>query len=145
MKLESQAFGPNQLIPQKYTCDGEDINPPLKISDVPPNSKSLVLIVADPDAPRKTFIHWTLWNISPETQEIPENSIPEGAVQGMTDFGRSGYGGPCPPSGTHRYFFKLYSLDRNLDLNSGAKIDELERAMESHILDKVELVGLYHR
>ena len=145
MKLESSVFENNGNIPSKYTCDGENVNPPLEISEVPENTKSLVLIVDDPDAPMGTWVHWTVWNISPKTTEISENSVPEGAVEGITDFGKPGYGGPCPPSGTHRYFFKLYALDTTLDLGSSAKAKDIEKAMEGHILDKAELVGLYSR
>jgi len=145
MNLESPTFSNHQNIPSKYTCDGENVNPPLKISEVPEKSKSLVLIVDDPDAPMGTWVHWTIWNISPKTTEIPENSVPEGAIEGMTDFGKPGYGGPCPPSGTHRYFFKLYALDITLDLDTSAKKEDIEKAMEGHILDKAELIGLYSR
>lgn len=145
MRLESPAFAHNQPIPTKYTCDGEDVSPPLKIFDVPANAKSLALIMDDPDAPRGTWLHWTVWNIPPDTQEIAENSVPQGAVEGMTDFGRPGYGGPCPPSGTHRYFFKLYALDTMLNLPPGAKLSELEAAMSGHILAQAELIGLYSR
>ena len=145
MKLESPVFENNGNIPSKYTCDGENVNPPLEISEVPENAKSLVLIVDDPDAPMGTWVHWTVWNISSKTTEISENSVPEGAVEGMTDFGKPGYGGPCPPSGTHRYFFKLYALDATLDLDSSDKAKDIEKAMEGHILDKAELVGLYSR
>ncbi|GAG65703.1 unnamed protein product, partial [marine sediment metagenome] len=106
-------------------------------------AKSLVLIVDDPDAPAKTWVHWTVWNIDPKTTEILENSIPQDAVEGVTDFGTSGYGGPCPPSGTHRYFFKLYALDTTLDLSSSATVEDIQEAMEGHILDSVELIGLY--
>lgn len=145
MKLESPAFEHNQKIPSKYTCDGKNINPPLKIESVPEATKSLVLIMDDPDAPRGTWVHWTLWNISPDTKEIPENSVPAGAVQGQTSFGKPGYGGPCPPSGTHRYFFKLYALDATLELSPQADRATLETAMEGRILDKAELIGLYSR
>jgi Raf kinase inhibitor-like YbhB/YbcL family protein len=133
------------LIPLKYTCDGEDVNPPLLISDVPENAKSLVLIVDDPDAPRGNWVHWTVWNISPRVKEIPENSCPQNAVEGMTDSGRSGYSGPCPPSGTHRYFFKLFALNTTLDLNTSAEAADIEKEMEESILVKAELVGLYRR
>jgi Raf kinase inhibitor-like YbhB/YbcL family protein len=145
MKIESSAFQPNQRIPSKYTCDGENINPQLLFSDVPKEAKSLVLIMDDPDAPMGNWTHWTLWNISPQTKEIPENFVPAEAVEGKTSFGRPGYGGPCPPSGTHRYFFKLYALDKILDLPFGAERKDLERAMEGHILEKTELIGLYGR
>lgn len=145
MKIESSAFLDNQFIPSKYTCDGENVNPPLKISGVPSETKSLVLIVDDPDAPRGTWVHWTLWNINPKITEISENNSPEGAVEGVTDFGKPGYGGPCPPSGTHRYFFKIYALDITLDLEVSAKVKDIEKAMEGHILDQARLIGLYSR
>jgi Raf kinase inhibitor-like YbhB/YbcL family protein len=145
MKIESPAFENNQSILSKYTCDGENISPPLKINDVPEGTKSLVLIVDDPDAPVGTWVHWTVWNINPQTKEIPEGVEPEGAVEGLTDFGSPGYGGPCPPSGKHRYFFKLYALDILLSLDSSAETKDIEEAMEGHILDKAELIGLYSR
>jgi len=145
MEIKSSAFKNNSLVPQKYTCDGENVNPPLLISGVSKEAKSLVLIVDDPDAPMGTFTHWTVWNIDPKISEIKENSVPLGANEGITDFRKIGYGGPCPPSGTHRYFFKLYSLDQKLDLSSGARRSDLEKAMEGHILEKAELMGLYSR
>lgn len=145
MKISSTAFEHNQRIPAKYTCDGEDVSPPLKISGVPENAKSLVLIVDDPDAPRGTYLHWTVWNIGPKTSEILENSAPTGAIEGTTDFGRTGYGGPCPPSGTHRYFFKLYALDAELALSSGAKLEDLEKEMAGHVIMQAELIGAYSR
>ena len=145
MKLSSPVFENNQSIPAKYTCDGEDINPPLQISEVPEGTKSLVLFVDDPDAPMGTWDHWIVWNINPSVSFIEENSVPEGGVQGMNDFGKQPYGGPCPPSGTHRYFFKFYALDNELELDSSSKKEALERAMEGHILDKAELIGLYKR
>jgi len=145
MKLTSSAFEHNQKIPSQYTCDGENINPPLTISDVPQNAKSLVLIMDDPDAPSGDWVHWTAWNIAPQTTEIAENSTPAGAVEGLTSFGKPGYGGPCPPSGEHRYFFKIYALDINLDLTPKNDKRELLQAMEGHILDFAELIGLYSR
>ena len=145
MKISSPTFEANQTIPSKYTCDGENINPPFQIFDVPAGAKSLVLISDDPDAPMGTWAHWTAWNISPEIKEIAENSAPIGAVEGITSFGNKGYGGPCPPSGTHRYFFKLYALDKALDLPPSAKASDIEKAMTGHILDKTELIGLYQR
>lgn len=145
MELTSSAFLNNNRIPQKYTCDGENINPPLTIKNVPDGANSLALIVEDPDAPRGVFVHWTVWNINPATEVIKENSVPEGAIEGMTDFGRKGYGGPCPPSGTHRYFFKLYALDTLLTLDSSATPTNLERTIEGHIIEKTELVGFYSR
>lgn len=145
MNLTSSAFQNNGIIPSKYTCDGENINPPLKIFGIPQNTQSLVLIVDDPDSPTGTWVHWTVFNIDPKIQEISENSVPEGAVEGITDFGSIGYGGPCPHSGAHRYFFKLYALDAKLDLLAGSSKKEIEKAMEGHILDKAELIGLYSR
>ncbi len=145
MKLSSIAFDHNQNIPKKYTCDGENINPPLTVSDVPDAAKSLVLIVDDPDAPGKTWVHWVLYNIDPSVTEIGENSVAKSAIQGMTDFGTASYGGPCPPSGTHRYFFRLYALDTMLDLSERAGKKEVEDAMQGHILDSAELIGLYGR
>ncbi len=145
IKITSPAFSRQGMIPAKYTCDGEDINPPLAIEEVPDNAKSLVLIVDDPDAPMGVWTHWLIWNINPQTKEITENSVPEGAVLGINDFGKLEYGGPCPPGGTHRYFFKIYALDTVLDLPKGAKKDELEKIMTNHILDEGELVGKYSR
>lgn len=145
MKLSSSAFGHNEEIPSKYTCDGENVNPPLQISDVPESAKSLVLIVDDPDAPMGDWVHWTVWNISPDVREIPENSVPVGGVEGMTDFGRPGYGGPCPPSGLHHYHFKLYALDEGLDLNESATKADIEKAMEYHVLDQTVLIGTYEK
>ena len=143
MKLESPAFEHNQPIPKKYTCDGEDINPPLKIEEVPKEAKSLVLIVDDPDAPMGTFTHWLLWNIDPKISEIEENSKP--GIEGINDFGKNSYGGPCPPSGTHHYHFKIYALDTLLDLPSSSKKSALEKTIEGHILDFSELIGLYQK
>jgi Raf kinase inhibitor-like YbhB/YbcL family protein len=145
LQIVSPAFRLNELIPKKYTCDGKDVNPPLLIESIPSGAKSLALIVDDPDAPVGTWVHWVVWNISPGTREIKEDSVPKGAEQGVNDFRKNDYGGPCPPSGTHRYFFKLYSLDTVLNLSSKAKKSDLERAMKGHILEKAELVGLYRR
>ena len=145
LKLSSQAFNPSALIPAKYTCDGQDVNPPLLIENIPAETKSLALIVDDPDAPAGTWVHWVVWNISPATSEIKEHSLPSGAQEGMTDFRRRGYGGPCPPSGTHRYFFKLYALDTMLSLSPNATKAALESAMKGHILAQAELMGLYKR
>lgn len=143
MKITSSAFGNGEEIPVKYTCDGEDINPPLQFEDVPADAQSLVLICNDPDAPAGTWIHWTLWNIDPKTEGIEESSLPQGAVEGQTSFGKPGYGGPCPPSGTHRYFFRLYALDCRLDLSVSATVNELKQAMADHLLASAEFFGLY--
>jgi Raf kinase inhibitor-like YbhB/YbcL family protein len=145
LQIISPAFKHNEFIPKKYTCDGEDINPPFRIEDIPSKAKSLSLIVDDPDAPAGTWVHWVVWNINPDTREIKENSVPKGAQQGLNDFRKNDYGGPCPPSGTHRYFFKLYALDTMFNLGSKAKKSDLEEAMKGHILEKAELVGLYRR
>lgn len=145
MQLTSRAFKANETIPDKYTCDGANINPPLTIRGVPEGTKSLALIVNDPDAPSGDWAHWTVWNIAPEVEEIEENSVPEGAVEGVTDFGQPGYGGPCPPSGSHRYHFKVYALDVNLDLDASAKKAGVEVAMAGHILGETMLVGKYQR
>lgn len=145
MNLTASAFSEGQSIPSKYTCDGENINPELLINEVPPDAKSLVLIVDDPDAPAGTWVHWTLWNIDPQTSVIAENTVPSGAVEGVTSFGKSGYGGPCPPSGTHRYVFKLYALDQELDLPASTTADELPEAMQAHILEQTQLMGTYSR
>lgn len=145
MKLSSPAFTHNGSIPALYTCDGEDRSPPLHISGVPSEAKSLVLINDDPDAPMGTWVHWLLWNIEPKTMQIREGSIPPRVIEGTTSFRQTGYGGPCPPSGTHRYFFKLYALDTTLDLPRSADKAKLEKAFEGHILAKAELMGLYQR
>lgn len=145
MKIYSPAFENNAFIPPKYTCDGLNINPPLKFKDIPAETKTLILIVDDPDAPSKTWIHWILGNINPKTTEIEENSRPKESLEGISSFGRKGYGGPCPPSGTHRYFFKLYALDKIPDLRPDTNIRDIENAMKNQILDKAELIGLYKR
>lgn len=145
LSITSSAFLSNETIPARYTCDGEDINPPLSFGGIPEKAKSLALIVDDPDAPVGNWNHWIFWNVNPEITEITEDSIPSGAVLGTNSFGRLTYGGPCPPPGTHRYFFKLYALDSRLDLSEGSKKDDLEKATEGHILEKAELMGKYER
>jgi Raf kinase inhibitor-like YbhB/YbcL family protein len=142
MKIRSPEFEHNGFIPAKFTCQGQDINPPLIIEDVPEGAKSLVLIVDDPDAPMTTWVHWVLFNI-PVVGKIEEDSIL--GEQGLNDFGRKDYGGPCPPSGTHRYFFKIYALDARLDLRGDAGKKDVEKAMEGRILGKAELIGLYKK
>ncbi|PSP18399.1 MAG: YbhB/YbcL family Raf kinase inhibitor-like protein [Cyanobacteria bacterium QS_8_64_29] len=150
MKLESSAFGPEGTIPIKYSCDGEDISLPLSWQGVPEGTQSLALICDDPDAPGMTFVHWLIYNLPAEVQQLPENvpnreRLESGALQGENNFGKVGYGGPCPPGGTHRYFFRLYALDGMLDLGAGISRDRLERAMEGHILAQAELMGRYSR
>jgi Raf kinase inhibitor-like YbhB/YbcL family protein len=142
MKLMSPEFENNGFIPSKFTCEGEDINPELIAADIPQDAGSLALIVDDPDAPMGTWVHWVVYDM-PVVSKIDENTVP--GKQGMNDFGRRDYGGPCPPSGTHRYFFKMYALDKKLDLKEGVDKKALEKAMEGHILAQAELVGLYQR
>ena len=145
IKIISTVFQYNKKILSKYTCDGENVNPPFEFIDVPNNAKSLALIVDDPDAPSKVWVHWVVYNINPKTARVDENSIPQGGIEGITDFGKPGYGGPCPPSGNHRYFFKLYALDITLDLSPNATKQIVEQKMQGHIIDKAELIGLYSR
>jgi Raf kinase inhibitor-like YbhB/YbcL family protein len=144
MKMTSSAFQEGANIPSKFTCDGADTSPPLQIADIPSGAKSLALIVDDPDAPSGLFTHWIVWNMTPQTSAIGEGSTPNG-VQGTNDFGKSGYGGPCPPSGTHRYYFKIFALDRELNLPFGAKRGQLDAAMKSHVVAQGELMGRYSR
>jgi len=145
LKITSPVFDNNGTIPKKYTCDGMDISPPLFIENVPAGAKSLALIVDDPDAPVGTWVHWVLWNINPATKELKENRVPEGVQQGINDFRKNDYGGPCPPSGTHRYFFKLYALDNVTELNPGSKKADLEKSMKGHIISQTQIIGLYRR
>ena len=142
MKITSSAFQQGANIPSKFSCDGPNTSPPLQISDVPGEAKSVVLIVDDPDAPSGLFTHWAVWNISPQTSTIAEGSTPKG-VHGTNDFGKSGYGGPCPPSGAHRYYFKIFALDRELDLPVGAKRSQLDAAMKGHVIAQGELMVRY--
>jgi len=153
IKLSSSAFSDGGKIPTKYTCDGDDVSPPLSIENAILGAKSLALIVDDPDAPGGVFVHWVVWNIPSNTTSIPEN-VPytevvgslDGAKQGVNDFGKLGYRGPCPPSGPpHRYIFKLYALGTMLGLGAGASKAELEDAMNGHILDETTLTGKYGR
>ena len=145
MKITSSAFENEELIPEKYTCDGENINPPLSISELPKNTKSLVLIFDDPDLPNGTWIHWTLWDIPVETKEIAENSIPNSAIEGINSFGNQGYSGPCPGSGTHRYFFNLYALNEEITFNPEMTGAEIAEKINLSIIQKAELVGKYER
>ena len=145
MKIVSSTFDNNQNIPSKYTCDGENINPPLTFSVIPNNAKSLVLIVDDPDAPGGVWTHWILFNISPAIQNITENSVPPEAIQGITSFGSNRYGGPCPPFGTHHYFFKLFALDTKLNLTDKTDSENLQEAMKGHVIEQTQLVGIYSR
>ena len=150
MKLESSAFSSAQPVPQKHTCDGPDVSPALSWSDVPQGTKSFALIADDPDAPVGTWVHWVIFNLPAQTHALPEG-VPKtdsaaGGIQGRNDFGKVGYGGPCPPPGKpHRYFFKLYALDTPLDLRASAKKQDVERAMQGHVLAQAELMGTYQR
>lgn len=144
MKLTT-VFADGEKIPSKYTCDGEDLAPELTIAEVPNGAKSLVLIVDDPDAPMGTWVHWLLYNIPTGTTKINAKNLPAEVKSGITDFGRIGWGGPCPPSGTHRYFFKLYAIDKVLDLPQGATKAQLESAIKDHIIEEDQIIGLYQR
>lgn len=142
MEVYSPEF--EDVIPSKYTCDGEDISPPIVVDGIPDRARSLALIVGDPDAPGGWFTHWVLFNV-PITNKIGEGSVPEGATEGLNDFKKVGYGGPCPPSGSHRYRFRAYALDSDLDLDEGASQDEVERAMDGHVIAEAEFVASYSR
>lgn len=150
MELTSPAFAPGHAIPPAHTCDGADASPPLAWSGVPEAAKTLALIVDDPDAPRGSWLHWTLWDLPPRPHQLaggvpPHKVLPSLARQGVNDFGNLGWGGPCPPAGTHRYVFRLYALDAPLALAAGASRRELEAAMQGHVLAQAELMGTYHR
>ncbi len=142
LKVTSPVFTNNGFIPRHYTCDGEDVNPPLSIEGLPEGTKSLVLVIDDPDAPIGTWDHWIVWNIPP-VPKIEEDSVP--GIEGLNDFRRHSYGGPCPPSGTHRYFFKVYALDITLSISQNSRKKDVERTITGHILAKGEIVGLYSR
>lgn len=148
--LTSAAFNEGGSIPSQYTCDGQDASPPLSWTEPPAGTQSFALISDDPDAPGKTWVHWVVYHLPPSARELPEavraeKALPDGTRQGMTDFGRIGYGGPCPPSGTHRYFFTLYALDTMLPLAAGATKRQLEEAMRGHVLAQAQLMGTYRR
>jgi len=148
--VTSAAFQEEGMIPEKYTCDGPNISPPLAWSPVPAGAKSIALICDDPDAPMGTWVHWVVFNLPGDTKGVPEGVPPRehlenGATQGVNDFGKTGYGGPCPPRGTHRYFFKLYALDLKLDLSGRVTKERLLKAMVGHILAEGQLMGKYKR
>lgn len=150
MQITSTAFREGQEIPRKYTCDGEDVSPPLSWTGAPEAAQSFALISDDPDAPGGTWVHWVIYDLPAEVTSLPEDVEPTerphcGGVHGITDFRRPGYGGPCPPSGTHRYFFKLYALDTRLGIPAGAAKKKLLQAMEGHILAEAQLMGKYSR
>jgi len=150
MELTSPSFKNGEAIPRKYSCDGQDISPPLRWKNLPDGAASLALIMDDPDAPGRTWVHWVLLNLPASMNELPENitsepELPGGGSQGNNSWNRTGYGGPCPPGGTHRYFFKLYALDTQLELSAGATKEEALKAMEGHILAQGEIMGTYTR
>ena len=145
MKLSSPDFSEGGNIPERFTCDGKDINPTLKIDGVPKEAKSLALIVDDPDAPGGNFTHWLMWNVVPDLTEIAANRLPSHAVQGVNDFGKSKYSGPCPPPGIHRYYFKLYALDTTLALPPTSKRKAVDSAIKGHIIAEATLMGKYAR
>ena len=154
LTLRSSAFTGGGEIPARYTCEGDDIAPPLEWAGVPENTRSLVLIVDDPDAPdpqapRMTWVHWVVYNMPPEAGGLPEGAtsgdLPQGTEQGLNDWQKSGYGGPCPPIGRHRYFHKLYALDAPLALQAGSTKSAVEAAMQGHIIEQAELVGTYEK
>lgn len=150
IQLISQAFSEGAMIPTRYTCDGEDVSPPLSWTDLPPETGSFALICEDPDAPVGTWDHWVLFNIPASATGLPEAvpataTLDDGSVHGNNSWRRLGYGGPCPPGGTHRYIFSLFALDIKLDLKSGATKSGLLKAMEGHILAQTRLMGKYRR
>lgn len=150
MKVTSSAFEEGAMIPKKYTCDAVDISPPLKWSNVPEGAKTIAIICDDPDAPVGTWVHWVLFNLPASINELPEDIPPDKilkneAKQGKSDFGRIGYGGPCPPGGTHRYYFKVYALTKGLNLEPGITKSDLLKAMEGNILSEGQLMGRYKR
>ena len=154
MEISSPVFKDGEMLPMKYTCDGKGINPPVVISNIPKGTVSLALIMDDPDAPSGIWTHWTIWNIDPECNVIIEEYSTEDmvvedivmlAIEGTTSDGTVGYHGPCPPLGVHHYQFKAYALNSILSLDSSAKKESLEKAMESHVIDQALLVGLYER
>lgn len=144
MRLSSPAFAQNGAIPEKYTCQGENVSPPLETDGMPDGTKSLALVVDDPDAPLGTWTHWVVWNVAPRSS-FPEGAPPANAVEGTTSFGKPGYSGPCPPAGMHRYFFKLYALDVIPSLPASTDVRALEAAIEGHAIDKAGLVGTYRK
>ena len=149
MILESEAFANGELIPRRYTCDGDDMSPALSWREAPTETASFALVVDDPDAPKGTWVHWVLFNVAASENGLDEDaekgSLLEGAVEGVNSWGQRGYGGPCPPSGTHRYFFKLYALDRRLQLGAGASADDVAEAIEGRVLAEAALMGRYAR
>jgi Raf kinase inhibitor-like YbhB/YbcL family protein len=145
MKLSSPDFKEGENIPARFTCDGKDVSPTLQIEGMPQGAKSLVVILEDRDAPGGNFTHWLMWNVVPNLTEIVGNKPPSGAVQGVNDFGKNKYSGPCPPPGIHRYYFKLYALDTTLDLPPKSKRKTIDSAIKSHVIAEAALMGRYAR
>lgn len=145
MRLKSPAFEDGTPIPSTFTCNGENHNPPLEFFDIAPEAQSLVLIMDDPDAPMGTFTHWMIWNIPPQTSKFDEGLIPDGCEEGINSAGGRGYMGPCPPSGTHRYFFKLYAINKRLTVSFNITKEELENEIRSALIGKAELMGTYQK
>ena len=145
MKITSLVFKNNSTIPEKYTCEGSNISPPLVFSEVPETAQSLALIMDDPDAPAGLWVHWIIWNIDPQTSGIKEDSTPTKSIVGQNTRGINQYGGPCPPDREHRYFFKLYALDTKLSLTPQSDKNNLEQAMTGHVIEQAELIGLYNK
>lgn len=145
MRIRSPEFEQGGVIPAEFTCDGANVRPPLAIENLPDGAASVAIIMDDPDAPTGTWVHWTVWNLPAAEGPVPGDILPAGAVEGRTSFGGDGYGGPCPPSGRHRYFFKAFALDVALDIPAGSDAEALMRAMEGHVLDKAGLIGTYAR
>jgi len=150
ISVSSSAFQEGGMIPMKYTCDGDDISPPLQWAEIPEGTKSIALICDDPDAPMGTWVHWVTWNIPSPVCDLaegvsPRPELPDGSRQGISDFGRPGYGGPCPPSGTHRYYFTIYALDTMLNLPASTRKADLIKAVKGHILAQGQLMGRYRR
>jgi hypothetical protein len=143
MTITSTAFQPNDPIPSVHSYDGGNVSPPLTFSEVPVEAKSLALLIEDPDAVSGLFTHWVLFNIPPATLQIMEGQVPSGAIVGKNDFGEQSYGGPKPPSGTHKYFFNLFALDSSLAVGSDAGAEEVREAMKGHIIDRAEIIGMY--
>ena len=150
IQITSSAFTEGSMIPKQHTCDGKNISPPLVWTGIPDNARSLVLIADDPDAPSGTWVHWVVFNIPATVKELPEGiapveTLPTGGTQGKSSFGKTGYGGPCPPSGTHRYFFKVYALDTELNLRSASTKGDVVKAMDGHVIAQGQLMGTYKR
>ncbi|MBN1618465.1 YbhB/YbcL family Raf kinase inhibitor-like protein [Candidatus Dojkabacteria bacterium] len=150
MKVSSPSFINNGFIPSLYTCDGSNLNPELVVEEIPGSTKSLALIVDDPDAPMGIWTHWIVWNIIPKKSQtnklnIPQGATPQNSVVGVNDFGNNNYDGPCPPNGTHRYFFRIVALDNTINIQEESNANDLQKAIEGHIIEQAQLIGLYQR